>query len=48
MGPDTGQTIPFGVGHLIPNLGKIIDLAILGARVRISNFPLQIWNLLEK
>ena len=25
----------------------IIDLAILGATVRISNFPIQIWILLE-
>jgi hypothetical protein len=42
MSLDTGQTILIGEGHPTFISATIIDLAILGATVRISNFPIHI------
>jgi hypothetical protein len=47
-GPDTSQTIPFRGGHPTFISATIIDLAILRATLRILNFSVQIWILLEK
>jgi len=46
--PDTSQTIPNGAGHISWFCATITDLAILGATMGISNFPVQIRNLLKK
>jgi hypothetical protein len=46
--PDTSWTIPNGAGHISQFCAAITDLAILGATMGISNFPVQIQNLLKK
>ena len=48
MGLDASSTTPIGGGHQTLFPIPITDLSILGATMRISNFPLQIWNLLKK
>jgi hypothetical protein len=45
---DTSWTISNGAGHISRFCAAITDLAILGATMGISNFPVQILNLLEK
>jgi len=45
---DTSWTIPNGAGHISQFCVAIIDLAILGATMGISDFPVQIRNLLKK
>jgi len=45
---DTSQTIPNGAGCISRFCATITDLAILGATMGISNFPVQILNLLKK
>src|SRR5882762_1306940 len=45
---DTSQTIPNGAGCISQFCATITDLAILGATMGISNFPVQILNLLKK
>jgi len=45
---DTSWTIPNGAGHISRFCAAITDLAILGATMGISNFPVQILNLLKK
>ena len=45
---DTSQTIPNGAAHISRFCATITDLAILDATMGISNFPVQILNLLEK
>jgi len=47
MGLGTLQINEIGEGHQISFLASINDFAILGQRVGISNFPLQIQNPLE-
>jgi len=44
---DTSQTIPFRGGHPTLISATIIDLAISEVMVRILNFPIWIWILLE-
>jgi hypothetical protein len=45
---DTNPTIPNGAGHISQFCVAITDLAILGATMGISNFLVQIQNLLKK
>jgi hypothetical protein len=47
MGLGTLQMNEIGEGHQISFLASTNDFAILGQRVGISNFPLQIQNPLE-
>jgi len=46
--PDTSWTIQNGAGHISQFCVVITDLAILGATMGISNFLVQIQNLLKK
>jgi len=45
---DASWIIPNGAGHISWFFATITDLAILGATMGISNFPVQIQNLLKR